>query len=137
MPLQVVQQVVAETKTDAEAETPGDEIPFIPVPLRQAKTVIDDAIVVVGQMKPKKRKRPKQAPFTSQEADLSHTYDDDDDACMDGDMASGEKDDIPAQEPFDFAAVPNILDAIPTEGGPKPRKKKKQQRQEGECSNQL
>jgi exosome complex exonuclease RRP6 len=135
VPFQVVQQDVVETKTDAEAETPGDEIPFIPAPLRQAKTVIDDAIVVVGQMKQKKRKRPKQTPFTSQEADPSHTYDDDDDARMDGYTASGKKDDTPAQEPFDFASVPNILDAIPTEDGPKPRKKKKQQRQEGECSN--
>jgi hypothetical protein len=55
---------------------------------------------------------------------------------MDGDTTSGKEGnlvDMPEREPFDFSSVPNILDAIPAEDGPKPRKKKKQQRQEGEC----
>ena len=130
-----MQQDVRETEVDADADMLGDEIPFVPAPQRQIKTVVDDSIVVVGQMKQKKRKRAKPTPSTSQEADLSRPVDDDPHA--DGGQTGARKHhlvDTPEQEPFDFSSVPNILDEISiTEEGAKPRKKKKQKRQEGEC----
>ena len=131
-----MQQDVRETEVDADADAEmlGDEIPFVPAPQRQIKTVVDDTIVVVGQMKQKKRKRAKPTPSTSQ-VDLSRPVDDDPRA--DEGKTGAKKHhlaDTSEQEPFDFSSVPNILDEITiTEEGAKPRKKKKQKRQEGEC----
>ncbi|KAI9436576.1 hypothetical protein H4582DRAFT_1961712 [Lactarius indigo] len=93
-PQEVTMVTTIETVTTSAPDIPIDgataeiEIPFVPAALRQTAKpeVIDDAIVVVGQLQ-KKRKRAKKA----------GTPDDDGD---------GEKEVVP----FNFASTPNILD---------------------------
>jgi exosome complex exonuclease RRP6 len=73
------------------------EIPFVPQVLRQPKReFVDDMIVVVGQTKQKKRKRNKGDREVEKEA------------------SSPKRGKIPETvedvEPFDFSAVPNMLD---------------------------
>ncbi|KAJ7638309.1 ribonuclease H-like domain-containing protein [Roridomyces roridus] len=94
---------VAEDKSDIKQEgepTHGMqvEIPYVPQEQRTTKqvpTVVDDSIVVVGQPRQKKRKRAK--------TDVSPA------------AASPAPKDEPDVEAFDFASVPNILDAVPNE----------------------
>lgn len=70
------------------------EIPFVPAAQRQPKPIIDDAVIVVGQAKQKKRKRVRDAEGVASGSSSSRRT----------------KDDVPV-EPFDFSTVPNILDA--------------------------
>ncbi|KAJ7929003.1 hypothetical protein B0H13DRAFT_2652544 [Mycena leptocephala] len=103
------------------------EVPYVPTAQRTTKQVVevvDDSIVVVGQARQKKRKRPK--------TDSGVGGDAGDDATEDPaslkkpkkqekrDAQDGEK------EAFDFSAVPNILDDVPNSEDMRVKKKKKQ-----------
>jgi exosome complex exonuclease RRP6 len=104
------------------------EIPFVPSTQRQQTNIVDDDIVIVGQ---KRRKRLKSS--AKRHAKLS----------MDGNtsMASqattfkpnGEHQEGSAtQEPFDYSAIPNLLDDIPApEHDTTSRKKKKRKQDKG------
>lgn len=95
-------------------------MPYIPASQRNITQVIDDSIVVVGQARQKKRKRAQaMAAGTNASVEASNEV--------------GRKEAIPDDEsatieqPFDFSAVPNILDDNPnTEDSKKKRKQKKQ-----------
>ncbi|KAF9068629.1 ribonuclease H-like domain-containing protein [Rhodocollybia butyracea] len=85
------------------------EIPFVPAAQRSIKTSVsstpDDAIVIVGQSKQKKRKRAKDPANSGEKRENQEAN----------------------AAPFDFASAPNILDAVPApEQSHIPRKKPKQ-----------
>lgn len=106
----------------AEDATLGMEVemPYIPASQRNITQVVDDSIVVVGQARQKKRKRAQaMAAGTNASVEASNEV--------------GRKEAIPDDEsatieqPFDFSALPNILDDNPNiEDSKKKRKQKKQ-----------
>lgn len=96
------------------------EMPYVPASQRNITQVVDDSIVVVGQVRQKKRKRAKATTVGT-------------DASAEASNEVGRKEVIPNDEsatfeqPFDFSAVPNILDDNPNiEDSKKKRKQKKQ-----------
>jgi exosome complex exonuclease RRP6 len=102
------------------------EIPYVPASQRRLQVIEEDSIVVVGQPRPKKRKRPKAAVLESEPTSKEGSVD----------RSSANKD--KAQqilEPFDYSTVPNILDDAPgpeTEPEMK-RKKRKGGKSKGTC----
>ncbi|KAJ7730997.1 ribonuclease H-like domain-containing protein [Mycena maculata] len=96
------------------------EVPYVPAAQRATKhaaaTVVDDSIVVVGQAKQKKRKRAK----TEGDAAADEPA---------GAKKAARKEKAEAEEgagePFDFSAVPNILDDVPNGEDMRVKKKKK------------
>ncbi len=93
------------------------EMPFVPASQRTANvsttSVADDAIVVVGQARQRKRKRVKDT--TKSDGGSGKTSKANNE---------GEKAEV---ESFDFASAPNILDAVPAvEESSIPRKRSKQ-----------
>ncbi|KAL0960894.1 hypothetical protein HGRIS_005903 [Hohenbuehelia grisea] len=119
----------AAPSTNAVADAPTDtftgmqvEVPFVPLAQRKkpASDPVEDTIVVVGQARQKKRKRTKAADGAGEDAGSAK-------AATAG-KASGDKAAVDEAEatPFDFDAVPNILDDRPTQDDAKPRKRKKQ-----------
>jgi exosome complex exonuclease RRP6 len=118
-------------KDDQPAGVPEQiEVPYVPAAQRQQKNIVDDSIVVVGQARQKKRKRVKSSAHdtdpgsaavpvmnaeTSAEARQTEAL-----------KRKGQRSSTP-QESFDYSAVPNILDDVPTpERDSTSRKKKKQ-----------
>ncbi|KAF5374147.1 hypothetical protein D9615_008827 [Tricholomella constricta] len=103
------------------------EIPFVPASQRKATQAVEDSIVVVGQAKQKKRKRAKPAPdgaaSTSAEGSSQKNKPQNEDA--------GSRDESEGHEPFDFAAVPNILDDNPNTEDMKQKKRQKKQKSGG------
>ncbi|KAG5642308.1 hypothetical protein DXG03_003028 [Asterophora parasitica] len=105
------------------------EIPFVPAAQRKTTAqTVDDSIVVVGQARQKKRKRTKSTPDgavsasaegLSQKSKPQHE-------------GSGSKDEPGEPEPFDFSAVPNILDDNPHTEETKQKKRQKKQKRGGE-----
>jgi exosome complex exonuclease RRP6 len=118
------------------SEAPLVEIPYLPASQRQtAKVVVEDSIVVVGQPKQKKRKRPKASSSTPH-GEISGPADAvEDDAENTKRSVKAEDSPVTAEpEPFDFSTVPNILDEVPPEDhDPKQHKKKRsKKRHDGE-----
>jgi len=96
------------------------EMPYVPASQRQSVRTAEetDAIVVVGQARQKKRKRTKAIASATDVTGVEHA------ATEKPQNSQAEDDDI--ETPFDFNAVPNILDDNPdTED----RKKKRQRKQ--------
>ena len=136
-----VEQVTQEFTTtvkDADMQAVFEmavEIPFVPTAQRNATQIVDDSIVVVGQARQKKRKRPKA---TVDEADLLHSAD-----ILNTTKTKQEsvnpavKDEEPndVKEKFDFSEVPNILDNNP-DLEESTIKKKKQKNKNGVYVNQ-
>ena len=92
------------------------EIPYVPAGQRPTKRIEDerDTIIVVGQARQKRKRKTGEG----KEPEASTSRDD-----ATSSMIVPKQDEI---EPFDFAAVPNILDDNPdTED----RKKKRQRKQ--------
>ena len=100
------------------------EIPYVPESQRKTTKVVEDSIVVVGQARQKKRKRTR----TVVDADLVSS--------AEGSQLKTEEGGV-TQEPFDFSAVPNILDDIPNTEDMRHRKKKKQKQNKGVCERGL
>ena len=97
------------------------EIPFVPAAQRKPTETVEDAIVVVGQARQKKRKR---AVKTTHEDPLSPRPSADA-AGSDIHQAKNSGPDI-LEESFDFSGIPNILDDNPDlEDTKKPKKQKK------------
>jgi len=122
------------------------EVPFVPAAARRPKvleTHAEDTIVIVGQTRPKKRKRNSKK-FTEQAESceiLAVPGNEDEDhgaASMSKPLGEKEKPEIvmetgetsDEQEDFDFTAVPNILDDDPDneaqERNTKPKRLKSQ-----------
>src|ERR1700691_4064132 len=114
------------------------EIPYIPAAQRRQTNIIDDSIVIVGQARQKKRKRvkassadidPDSAAVSAMDteifAEASH-------AKAPKKQGRGENGSA-THELFDYSAVPNILDDVPTpEHDTTSRRKKKQKQNNGE-----
>ncbi|KAH7915435.1 hypothetical protein BJ138DRAFT_86795 [Hygrophoropsis aurantiaca] len=131
---------VPNAAVDAEGQT---EIPFIPLNKRHTQIgtdILDDSIVVVGQARQKKRKRPNTSgPRTakSESSEAEHHQ-------MAESSASGptgskhklyQKQDESCQDvaPFDYATAPNLLDdndSLEVNSNP-PKKKKQKQMKSG------
>ncbi|KAG5649848.1 hypothetical protein H0H81_001773 [Sphagnurus paluster] len=104
------------------------EIPFVPATQRKTIQTVEDSIVVVGQARQKKRKRTKTAPV-------------DETASVSAETSSQKTSHEPAgsndapeprdHEPFDFSAVPNILDDNPNAEDNKQKKRQKKQKSAG------
>lgn len=97
------------------------EIPYVPASQRHSVRTAEetDTIVVVGQARQKKRKRTKAVVSTTDATGSEH-------AATEKPQNSQAKQDDDVETPFDFNAVPNILDDNPdTED----RKKKRQRKQ--------
>ena len=103
------------------------EIPFVPSSQRLLKREEKDTIVIVGQVRQKRKRRAEKSLDSSQVASSS----------------SSKQVDVPetktrrrlqeAQDPFDFSSVPNILDDDPEAGkeeeeGRMEKRKKKQKK---------
>jgi exosome complex exonuclease RRP6 len=118
----------AVLSTDA-SEVPLVEIPYVPASQRQtARVVVEDSIVVVGQPKQKKRKRPKASPSTPQ-GDASGPADvaEDDAENTKRPVKAGDSPIMAEPEPFDFSTVP------PEDQDPRQQKKKRpKKRHDGE-----
>jgi exosome complex exonuclease RRP6 len=123
--------IVSENLAAEDSNSPQEtvlgmevEIPYIPASQRKVTQVVDDSIVVVGQARQKKRKRAKITPGgiePSVSAEASKLKE----AGERGVVANNES--TSNEEPFDFSAVPNILDDNPNlEDTKKKRKQKKQ-----------
>lgn len=100
------------------------EIPYVPAAQRLttiARTKVEekDTIVMVGQ---KKRKRAKGGGKAKMEVEDSPS------PSIDGSKGVSETKAQPEQAPFDFSAVPNILDDNP-DAEDRNRKKKRQKKQ--------
>jgi hypothetical protein len=93
------------------------EIAYVPAAQRQAKSEVEDTIVVVGQAK-KKRKRTK-------------TNEGEKDKGKEKRSSSMEADEEVV--PFNYANAPNILDDEPEQRAEAPRKKKKPKKAKGMC----
>jgi exosome complex exonuclease RRP6 len=91
-----------------------DENPYLPESQRKTTKILNDSIVVVGHAKQRKRKRAKTAVNTESRP-----------------LAEGSLQEMGEPEPFDFSAVPNILDDIPNAEDSLLRKKKKQKQNKG------
>ena len=85
----------------------GVEIPFVPTSQRKTTQVIEDSIIVVGQARQKKRKRTK-AYDGADSSNSKKAREEQSDANDQSNQAAGDD-----QAPFDFLAVPNILDDDP------------------------
>ncbi|KAI9510150.1 ribonuclease H-like domain-containing protein [Russula earlei] len=103
--LAISAEVIAISTSDNPTDGAITEIPFVPAPLRQAvKTeVVDDAIVVVGQRRTKRKRTKKAEIDVDGSADIPSTP---------ATIAKSEPEEI---APFDFASAPNILDDSPSE----------------------
>lgn len=119
------------------------EVPFVPASQRTTKpkpmdVIVDDAIVVVGQARQKKRKRTKiaDADADANDAEPKKPSKKERKASaggVSGLSTAGEEAD--ADEPFDFSAVPNILDDVPNAEDMRVKKKKKKDKHQnkGTC----
>ncbi|KNZ78491.1 Exosome complex exonuclease rrp6 [Termitomyces sp. J132] len=98
------------------------EVPFVPASQRRVVQVTeDDSIVVVGQARQRKRKRTKLTTDGLAEASsLKNEHKNKDGRAQD---------DVNNHEPFDFTAVPNILDDNPNVEDMKQKKQKRQKKQ--------
>jgi len=137
----VVKQIAQESTTteDKAIQDPvlgmEVEIPFVPASQRKPTQVVEDSIVVVGQARQKKRKRTKavvEDAAASRSADGSNAKKTRQEV---NPMPGGG---VPSnEEPFDFSAVPNILDNNPDMKESAVKAKKKQRKQKsGMCFNQ-
>jgi exosome complex exonuclease RRP6 len=132
----------AETTSGTQSGPTGQvEIPFVPAAQRRPAHMVDDAIIVVGQARQKKRKRYNVSIAQDLESEVVPLPGMDFDTLADGNQSKKsynkkrQDEDLSAnpQEPFDYSSVPNILDDIPTpEPGSTVRKKKKQKQSKGE-----
>lgn len=103
------------------------EIPYVPASQRRTTAeIVEDSIVVVGQARQKKRKRTKgaaeatdQAP-SAEDSAAKKTKND-----RAADKTTPQEHSTP--EPFDFSAVPNILDDNPNTDETKVKRKKSKQ----------
>jgi exosome complex exonuclease RRP6 len=96
------------------------EIPFVPASRRQPVQALEDSIVVVGQVRQRKRKKVAKLPQSGSAQSRSSA---------DGTSEKVEQTEDPENEAesFNFAAVPNILDDNPSpEDVKKPKRQKKQ-----------
>lgn len=102
------------------------EIPYIPASQRHPAHTIEDSIVVVGQARQKKRKRTKVAPDGP--AALPSAESSNVGGTPQQQQNAGSNDDPPTEEsvPFDFSAVPNILDDNPNSEETKKKRQRKQ-----------
>jgi len=124
----------AETTSGTQSGPTGQvEIPFVPAAQRRPAHMVDDAIIVVGQARQKKRKRSNVSIAQDLETEVVPLPGMDLDTLADGNQSKKsynkkrQDEDLNHQEPFDYSSVPNILDDIPTpEPGSTVRKKKKQ-----------
>ena len=94
------------------------EIPFVPASQRKTTQVIEDSIVVVGQVRQKKRKRTKVHDGVGGSNGKKAREEQ-----LDGNDQSNEANE---QAPFDFLVVPNILDDNPNLEETITKKKKKE-----------
>jgi exosome complex exonuclease RRP6 len=115
------------------------EIPYIPAAQRQQTNIVDDSIVVVGRARQKKRKRLKSSSANDTEPGSAKR------SAVDAEISAEarqlkalkrkeqhEEGSVTPQEPFDYSAVPNLLDDVPTpEYDMTSRKKKKQKQNKG------
>lgn len=130
----------ADIAEDQSAELLGQiEIPYIPAAQRQQTNIIDDSIVVVGQARQKKRKRLKSS--SAKDIELGSVKR----SAVDAEVSAETRQlkalkrkeqhaegSVTPQEPFDYSAVPNLLDDVPTpEFDTTLRKKKKQKQNKG------
>ncbi|KAF9468748.1 hypothetical protein BDZ94DRAFT_1304497 [Collybia nuda] len=129
-----VPQVAVKDGTDSIKSNVDDEailgmeveIPYVPASQRNVAQSVDDSIVVVGQARQRKRKRVKASvtgtglPGEAPSPNLVNQTDD----ILNDESAS-------ANEPFDFSAVPNILDDNPNIEDIKKRRKQKKQKTGG------
>ena len=102
------------------------EIPYVAASQRPTKQVKDeerDTIVVVGQAR-QKRKRVKAQPHRRQEDDAGRPNEPASDAVPSSSALPTKKEEA---EPFDFSAVPNILDDIPDLQDSNRKKRQKKQ----------
>jgi exosome complex exonuclease RRP6 len=128
-----VQPVEATTGTveasNAVAGAPDMQIEIPYIPATQRKTITheaDDSIVVVGQARPKKRKRHLKSTTGGKGSVVSNeTLNTSDPRGIPDSDSAPEPQEV--QEPFDFSSVPNILDDNP-DVELKNEKKPKQQR---------
>ncbi|KAE9407814.1 hypothetical protein BT96DRAFT_986444 [Gymnopus androsaceus JB14] len=107
----VEQSTTMDTEEDILPSSAQVEMPFVPASQRAIKSragsTVDDAIVMVGQTRRKKRKRTKDA--------------------KSGDGTPKTENEDEETAPFDFDSAPNILDDAPAaEQSAIPRKKAKQ-----------
>lgn len=107
----VEQSTTMDTEENILSSSAQVEMPFVPASQRAVKSragsTVDDAIVMVGQTRRKKRKRTKDA--------------------KSGDGTPKTENEDEETAPFDFDSAPNILDDAPAaEQSAIPRKKAKQ-----------
>lgn len=99
------------------------EVPFVPVSQRRIVQIVeDDSIVVVGQVRQKKRKRAKPpidelTPMLTEGSSPKNKLQTDE---------TGTRDNANNHEPFDFTTVSNILDDNPDVEDTKQKRQKKQ-----------
>lgn len=108
------------------------EIPYVPASQRTRTEAVEDSIVVVGQARQKKRKRTKVATDTVEVAPSAEgSATKKARSSRDKELTGHEdgKGAVSGLEPFDFSAVPNILDDNPNiEDGKKKQRKTKPNR---------
>jgi len=91
------------------------EIPYVPASQRKPVELLEDSVIVVGQMRQKKRKRIK----TKAIANVG-----DHEQIGDSSKAHSARSENDNTDIFDYATAPNILDDVP-EPKEEPHKKKK------------
>jgi exosome complex exonuclease RRP6 len=100
------------------------EIPYVPASQRPAKQEEKDTIVIVGQVRQKRKRKVERSIESNPEASSA--------AKQSGDAElntrrRGTNPEDP-QEPFDFSSVPNILDDDPEAEGETEKRRKKQKK---------
>ncbi|GLB45506.1 putative HRDC domain containing protein [Lyophyllum shimeji] len=122
--------LVSEEDVMMQEEVSGmqAEIPFVPAAQRKITERVEGSIVVVGQARQKKRKRTKPAPDGAAAISAEGFSPKNQPQKLEG---AGSNDEPGDHEPFDFSAVPNILDDNPHTEDARQKKKHKKQKTGG------
>lgn len=125
--MQIIERPIEHAaETDKVPDAQEVEIPFVPSSQRLLKREEKDTIVIVGQVRQKRKRKAEKPLDSSQEISSSSKQVDVPESKTRGRLEE-------AQEPFDFSSVPNILDAdseagVEEEGGGIEKRKRKQKK---------
>lgn len=121
------EKIDANEKSTSEAALGMQvEIPYVAASKRKKAEMVEDSIVVVGQARQKKRKRPKISKDTAGAGAEGSIEGSATKKSKSGKSQESSGEDV--QEPFDFSAVPNILDNNPDSEETKRRRQRKQKK---------